>query len=73
MVIIFFDIKGIVHKEFVLAGQTFISAYYCDCVNMFGDFAPNFGDKGTGCWITIMHNFTLPFSPGCHFETIEVI
>jgi hypothetical protein len=30
MLIIFFDIKGTVHKEFVLAGQTVISAYYCD-------------------------------------------
>jgi hypothetical protein len=30
MLIIFFDIKRIVHKEFVLAGQTVNSAYYCD-------------------------------------------
>jgi hypothetical protein len=30
MFIIFFDIKGIVHKEFVLAGQIVNSAYYCD-------------------------------------------
>jgi hypothetical protein len=30
MLIIFFDIKGIVHKEFVLEGQTVNSAYYCD-------------------------------------------
>jgi hypothetical protein len=30
MLIIFFDIKGIVQKEFVLAGQTVSSAYYCD-------------------------------------------
>jgi hypothetical protein len=29
MLFIFFDIKGIVHKEFVLAGQTVNSAYYC--------------------------------------------
>jgi hypothetical protein len=29
MLIIFFDIKGIVYKEFVLAGQTVNSAYYC--------------------------------------------
>jgi hypothetical protein len=28
MLIVFFDIKGIVHKEFVLAGQTVNSAYY---------------------------------------------
>jgi hypothetical protein len=30
MLIIFFDIKGIVNKESVLAGQTVNSAYYCD-------------------------------------------
>jgi hypothetical protein len=30
MLIIFFDMKGVVHKEFVLAGQTVNSAYYCD-------------------------------------------
>jgi histone-lysine N-methyltransferase SETMAR len=30
MLIIFFDIEGIVHKEFVLADQTINSAYYCD-------------------------------------------
>jgi hypothetical protein len=30
LLIIFFDIKGIVHKEFILAGQTVSSAYYCD-------------------------------------------
>jgi transposase len=30
MLIIFYDIKGIVHKEFVLAGQTVNSVFYCD-------------------------------------------
>jgi hypothetical protein len=30
MTIIFFDIKGIVHKEFVFAGQTVNSACCCD-------------------------------------------
>jgi hypothetical protein len=30
MPIIFFDIKGNVHKEFVLEGQTINFAYYCD-------------------------------------------
>jgi hypothetical protein len=30
ILIIFFDIKGIVHKEFALADQTVIFVYYCD-------------------------------------------
>jgi hypothetical protein len=30
MLIIFFDIMGIVYKEFVLASQTVNSIYYCD-------------------------------------------
>jgi hypothetical protein len=30
ILIIFFHIKGIVHKEFVLIGQTVNFAYYCD-------------------------------------------
>jgi hypothetical protein len=30
MQIIFFDIMGIVHKEFVVAGQRVNSANYCD-------------------------------------------
>jgi hypothetical protein len=30
MLIIFFDIKGIIHKEFILAGQKVNSAYCCD-------------------------------------------
>jgi hypothetical protein len=30
MLLILFGIKGIVHKEFVLAGQTVNSSYYCD-------------------------------------------
>jgi histone-lysine N-methyltransferase SETMAR len=30
LLIVFFDIKEIVHKELVLAGQTVNSAYYCD-------------------------------------------
>jgi hypothetical protein len=28
--IIFYDIKGVVHKEFVLASQIVNSTYYCD-------------------------------------------
>jgi hypothetical protein len=63
MLIIFFDVKGIVHKEFVLADQTVNSAYnfYGDCVKTCEDSAPNFGDKTTGCCITTTHRLTLSF------------
>jgi hypothetical protein len=37
MIIILFDIKRIVHKELVLAGQTANSAYYCD-VLLLGEY-----------------------------------
>jgi hypothetical protein len=30
MLVISFDFKGIIHKEFVLAGQAVNSTYYCD-------------------------------------------
>jgi hypothetical protein len=43
MLIIFFHIKGTVHKEFILAGQTVM--FYGECVKMCKDFAPNSGDK----------------------------
>jgi hypothetical protein len=51
--IIFFDIKGILHKEFGLAGQTVNSTYYydvcSDCMKTWEDLTPNCGYKRTGC------------------------
>jgi hypothetical protein len=68
MLIIFIDIKGSVHKEFILAYQTANSAHYCDvlgdCLKMCEDFAQDFGDKITGCSIITAHRLKLPFSPG---------
>jgi hypothetical protein len=61
MLIIFFDIKGIVHEEFVLAGQT---AILHTTVTFYSGFIPNFGDKRTGHCTLATHRFTLPFSPG---------
>jgi hypothetical protein len=60
MLIIFFVIKGIVLKEFTPAGQRVNSAFYCDCVKMCEDFAPNFGDKRTGCCIMTTSHLTSP-------------
>jgi hypothetical protein len=68
MLIIFFAIKRIVHKEFILAGQTVNSTYYCDfygnCMKTYKDFTLNFGDKRIGCCITTTHHLELPFLPG---------
>jgi hypothetical protein len=71
MLIIFFDIKRIVHKEFVLAGQTVnysISrttvVLYVYCLKICEDFTQKFRDKITGCCIIATHIITLPVSPG---------
>jgi hypothetical protein len=65
MLIIFFDIKGIVRKS--SSGQTSHSVshttvtFYGDCMKMCKDFDPNFGDKRTGCCITTTHRLTGEF------------
>jgi hypothetical protein len=63
-----FHIKRIVYKEFVLTGQTVNSTYYLNILQwlheMSKDFAPNFGDKRTDCYIMATNYFKLPFSPG---------
>jgi hypothetical protein len=65
MLIVFFHIKRILHKEFVLAGQTVNSAitvmFYGDCMKMWEDFTPNCGNRRTGCCMTTMHHLTLLF------------
>jgi hypothetical protein len=63
--VVFFDVKWIVHKEFVLAGQTVNSAYSCDIIRRLRkDFAPKFSDKKTGYYVTTTHRPTIFFSPG---------
>jgi hypothetical protein len=68
MPIVFFDIKGIVHKEIVLIGQTVNSAYYCDILWRLHEnvqrLLPEFWQKTNGCCITTTHRLTLPFCQG---------
>jgi hypothetical protein len=68
MLSILFDVKGIVCKELSWQAKHLISntavMFYCVCIEMCKDFTLNFGNKRTGCCITTMHHFTLPFSPG---------
>jgi hypothetical protein len=60
MLIICFDIKGIVHKEFILWTIQSISRttvmFYGDCMKMCEDFALNFGDKKN--WL--LHHDNVP-------------
>jgi hypothetical protein len=58
---LFFDIKRIVHKEFVQAGQTAphtTVTFYADCLKIYEAFALNFGDKRTGRCITTTQGLT---------------
>jgi hypothetical protein len=63
MFIIFSDIKGIVHKEFILAGRTVNSAYYCDILQSLCENVERLWQhKRSGCCATTTtHLVTLPF------------
>jgi hypothetical protein len=65
MVIIFFDMMGIILKEFVLVCQTANSAYYCDVLRRLRENAlrlhPEHGYKRIGCCITTTHRLTPNF------------
>jgi hypothetical protein len=67
MLIIFLDIKGIVHKEFFLQAKQTITLttvmFYGNCLKICEDFAPNFSDKRSGCYIITTHHLMLLFSP----------
>jgi len=47
MIITFFDVKGIVHKEFVSTGQTVNSGFYCDVL---GRQRKNVRKRGPKLW-----------------------
>jgi hypothetical protein len=67
MLIIFFDINGIVHKLFSCQAKHSIPhttvAFYVDCVKIYEDFAPNFCEKN---WLLHLDNAPTHnlFSPG---------
>jgi hypothetical protein len=69
MLIISFDIKGIVHNEFALAGQTINSAYYCEVLfrlheNVQRALCPELWQPQN--WL-LPHDNALLFSPGNFF------
>jgi hypothetical protein len=67
MIITVFDNKRIVHKEFVLAGQSVLHAivtFYGDCMKMCKDFALNFGNERTGGCFTMNSHIHILFHQG---------
>jgi hypothetical protein len=64
MLINFFCIKGIVHKEFVLAVQTAHSAYYCDVSRRLHEIVRRFRPELWRQKNWLLHCLTLPFLPG---------
>ena len=76
MIITFFDVKGIVHKNLSQQAKLWIlgsTAMFCgDCMKTYEDVAPNFGKNRPGCCTMTMQNKNknkmavishLPYSP----------
>jgi hypothetical protein len=61
ILIIFLDIKGIVHKEFVLEGQTVNSAYYCDTLRRVGENMRRIRSELWRKKIWLLHHDSAPF------------
>jgi hypothetical protein len=70
ILIIFFGTKGIVHKEIILHTTVM---FYAEFMHMCKYFAPNFGDKRTGCSIITTNHLALPSSPGNFFNKNTMI
>jgi hypothetical protein len=64
MLIIFFDIKGTVKKQFVLAGQTANSAYYCDVLRQLLENVRRLRPELWQQKNWLLQNDTLPFHQG---------
>jgi hypothetical protein len=68
MLIIFFDVKGIVHKEFVQAGQTVNFACFSDVLQRLHEnvWRLRLELRQQKNWLLHhdIHHLTLPFSPG---------
>jgi hypothetical protein len=60
----FFTLRGLVTKNSAWQAKQSVPhtsvTFYCDCMKMHEYFAPNFGDKRTGCCIATTC-LTLPF------------
>jgi hypothetical protein len=57
------QIPGLFTKNSSWQAKDNTMTFYGECMKICEDFAPKFGDKGTGYCITAKRRFTLPFSP----------
>jgi hypothetical protein len=71
MLIIFFDVKGIIHKEFILASQTVNSTYYWDILRQLREDVQRLCPKLWQHKIWLLHYdiapSLTPFSPQIFF------
>jgi len=58
MLLTFFDIRGIVHYEFVSTGETVNQVYYLEVLRKLDGNDPNFLPTTHGSGITTMHLLT---------------
>ena len=77
MIITFFDIKGIVHKEFVPTGQTVNSGFYWEVLRRLREevqrHRPQFGENRLGCFTMTTHRLTLPSSPTSFWRKTKLL
>ena len=77
IIISFFDIEGIVHKEFVPTGQTVNSGFYCKVLRRMREklrtHRPNCGENRPGCFIMTTHRLTLPSSPSSFWRKTKLL
>jgi hypothetical protein len=60
MLIVFFDIQGILHLEFAPEGQTVNAEFYCTVLHRLRENNLNCGARAIGCSMMTTHPLTEP-------------